>query len=77
MARKNKKTSSDVVFFDVIYEDGSRSSSRRVPASELEGPDGDGDAAVKAIIKAQDLEVARMSGRPRGEIKSVARSKAR
>ena len=75
MARKNKKTSTDFVFFDVIYEDGSRSSSRRVPTSELGGPDG--DAAARAIIEAQDLEVARMSGRPRGEIKSIARSKTR
>ena len=75
MARKKQNTSSEFVLFDVLYEDGSRSSNRRVPSSELGGLDGDEPA--KAIIAAQDQEVAKMSGRPRGEIKSISRSKAR
>ena len=44
MGRRKQKTSSHFVLFDVVYEDGTRSSNRRVPADALVGPDGD-DAA--------------------------------
>jgi hypothetical protein len=69
------KTSSDFTAFDVVYEDGSRSSHRRIANSELAGPDG--DAPAKAIIEAQDREIAARSGRPRGAIKSITRSPGR
>lgn len=75
MARKKQKVSTEHVLFDVLYDDGSRSSNRRVPASELEGPDG--DDAARHVIEAQDREIAAMSGRPRGQIKSVKRSPVR
>jgi hypothetical protein len=75
MARKKQATNGEFVLFDVLYDDGSRSSNRRVPSSELGGLDG--DAPAKAIIEAQDQEVAKMSGRPRGEIKSISRSPTR
>ena len=51
-SRPGSKASSEVVLFDVVYEDGSRSSNRRIANSELAGPDGDRPA--KAIIEAQD-----------------------
>jgi hypothetical protein len=73
MARKNKKpVTNEFVLFDVIYEDGSQSSNRRVPSVELGGLDGDEPA--KAIIAAQDRKIGELSGRPRGRIKTIARS---
>ena len=66
---------SSYVAFDVLYVDGTRSSNRRVPFTELGGLDGDSPA--KAIIKAQDRDIAQASGRPRADIRSVIRSPAR
>ena len=68
-----KRTESSFVSFDVIYEDGTRSSNRRVPMLALGGLDGDSPA--KDILEAQDREIANNSGRPtRGPIKTLARS---
>ena len=71
MARK-KPTNSEFVMFDIVYEDGSRSSHRKVPSAELGGLDR--DLPAKAIIEAQDEQIALLSGRPRREIKSITRS---
>ena len=71
MARK-RPTDNTFVLFDVVYEDGSRTSNRKVPSEELLGLDGDEPA--KAIIEEQDRKIAEMSGRPRGPIKSISRS---
>ena len=60
--------------FDVTYVDGSRTSNRKVPMSILGGLDGDEPA--RAIIEAQDKQIGEASGRPRAEIKSMARSPA-
>jgi hypothetical protein len=62
------------VLFDVHYEDGTRSSNRKVPSSELGGLDG--DLVVKPYIEAQDRQIAEVSGKPRASIKSVSRSRA-
>jgi hypothetical protein len=62
----------EFVMFDVIYDDGSRSSNRKVPREEVGGLDGDSPA--KTIIEAQDEKIAALSGRARKEIKSIARS---
>jgi hypothetical protein len=68
-----KRTESSFVFFDILYEDGSRSSNRRVPTMALGGLDG--DDPVKSIIEEQDREIASASGRAgRGAIKTVTRS---
>ena len=67
-----RRTETSFVLYDVIYDDGSRSSRRKVPRSVAEGFDG--DAAAKAAIEAQDREIGLASGRPRGAIKSMARS---
>ncbi len=73
MARRTKKANeSGFVLFDVLYEDGTRTSNRKVPSAELGGLDG--DAPARAIIEAQDRKIAEMSGRPRGPIKSLVRS---
>ena len=69
---RSKPRESEFVMFDVIYEDGSRSSNRKVPRSEISGLDG--DAPAKAFIEAQDRKIELASGRSRGPIKSVKRS---
>ena len=60
------------VLFDVIYDDGSQRSNRRVPADILGGIDGDEPARV--AIEAQDQEIAARSRQPMPTIKSVRRS---
>ncbi|MFO1071367.1 MAG: hypothetical protein U1E17_19210 [Geminicoccaceae bacterium] len=72
MAKKKPAADRTTVLFDVIYEDGSRTSNRKVPGAELGGLDGDEPA--RAFIEAQDRKIAEMSGNSRGPIKSIARS---
>jgi hypothetical protein len=70
MAKKPAKA--DFTFFDVIYEDGSQRSNRRVPSDLLAGLDG--EKAARAVIEQQDREIAEKSGVPPLAIKSVRRS---
>ena len=62
----------EFAFFNVVYEDDSQRSNRRVPSELLGGLDGDEPA--RAIIEAQDREIAERSGRPIAPIKSIRRS---
>jgi len=71
MARK-PATRAVFTLFDVLYEDGSRRSSRRVPSEVLGGLDG--DAAARAVIEQQDREIAEKSGNPPLPVKSIRRS---
>jgi hypothetical protein len=71
MARMKPRSDSEVVLFNVTYEDGTQTSNRKVAASLLGGLEGD-DPALTAI-EAQDREIAERSGRPRGAIKSIER----
>ena len=66
---------SEFVMFDVIYEDGSLRSNRKVPREMLGGVDGD-KPALGFIIE-QDREIAEKSGRPPLKIKNVTRSGAK
>lgn len=66
---------SEFVLFDVIYEDGTQRSNRRVPADLLGGLDGDEPA--RAEIEAQDRAIAEKSGLPPLNIKSLKRSGAK
>jgi hypothetical protein len=50
--QKQKVQKSDFVLFDVHYEDGTRTSNRKVPAVKLVGLDGDGPA--RAFVEMQD-----------------------
>ena len=72
MARKKPSAKAETVLFNVVYEDGTLSSNRRVPGTELGGLDG--DAPARAFIEAQDREIAHRSGIPRGPIKSLKRA---
>jgi hypothetical protein len=71
MARK-PGTRSEFVLFDVLYEDGSQRSNRKVPSEALGGLDG--DEAARGVIEAQDRAIAEKSGMPPGRIKSIRRS---
>jgi hypothetical protein len=61
----------EFVFFDVVYEDGSQRSNRRVPAELLGGPNKDEPA--RGFIMEQDREIAEKSGRLPLPIKSIRR----
>ena len=71
MAMKSRIASS-FVMFDVTYEDGSRTSNRKVPATALGGLDGDEPA--RGVIEEQDREIAAASGYHRGQVKGMTRS---
>jgi hypothetical protein len=72
LARKKPNPKAAFVLFNVLYEDGSQSSNRKVPSDILGGLEGDEPA--RAAIEAQDREIAERSGRSRGPIKSVDRA---
>src|SRR5262245_24446731 len=71
MARK-PATRVEFTLFDVVYEDGSLRSNRRVPSDVL--GDLDGDAAARAVIEEQDRIIAEKSGTPAVGVKSIHRS---
>ncbi len=72
MARKKEKTDNSVVLFDVFYEDGGRTSNRKVPGSELGGLDG--DASALTFIVDQDRKISDLSGKAPRPIKQIVRS---
>ena len=69
---KKPTARSEFVFFDVVYEDGSQRSNRKVDAGLLGGLDGDEPA--RGAIMEQDRAIAEKSGLPPLPIKSVRRS---
>ncbi|HEV7291626.1 MAG TPA: hypothetical protein VGN79_04835 [Devosia sp.] len=71
MARKPTPRS-EFVMFDVIYEDGSQRSNRKVDASLIGGLDGDEPA--RAAIEEQDRTISEKSGMPPLKIKTIKRS---
>jgi hypothetical protein len=71
MARK-PATRVEFTLFDVVYEDGSQRSNRRVPSDVLGGLDG--DAAARGVIEEQDRVIAEKSGTPAVGVKSIHRS---
>lgn len=76
MARKKRPDDKkSFVLFDIVYEDGTLSSNRKVPATELNSLDG--DAPARAFIEAQDRDIAEKSGRSRGRVKTIVRSARR
>jgi hypothetical protein len=61
--------------FDVVYEDGSLRSNRKVPRELTGGIDGDKPAY--GFLIEQDREIAEKSGRPPLKIKTIMRSGAK
>jgi hypothetical protein len=74
MARKPTKRT-EFVLFDVVYEDGSQRSNRRVPGEALGGIEG--DTAARTIIEQQDREIAEKSGQIPLRIKYIQRAGAK
>ncbi|MGE0853789.1 MAG: hypothetical protein AB7O44_29945 [Hyphomicrobiaceae bacterium] len=72
MSRRKPTAKFEFVLFNVVYDDGSMTSNRKVPGSVLGGLEGD-DPAL-AVLEAQDREIAQRSGRPRPRIKSISRA---
>ncbi|HWI27981.1 MAG TPA: hypothetical protein VN668_13490 [Stellaceae bacterium] len=75
MAQKKQPVENGFVLFNVIYEDGTLSSNRKVPSSEIN--QFDAEASARASIEAQDRKIEAMSGRSRGPIKAIVRVDAR
>ena len=76
MARMKRSASKAApVLFNIVYEDGTLSSNRKVPADVLDGIDD--EAAARAALEAQDRDIALKSGRPRGRIKTLTRLKSK
>ncbi|MEQ1608918.1 MAG: hypothetical protein ABL956_08140 [Hyphomonadaceae bacterium] len=59
----------EYAFFNVIYEDGSQRSNRKVSADVMDAYDT--DAAIRAAIEAQDKAISEKSGLPPLAIKSI------
>ena len=74
MARK-PGDNSEFVLFDVVYEDGTQRSNRKVPRALLGGLDGDEPA--RTFLMQQDREIADKSGVEPAPIKSLRRSDAK
>jgi len=74
MARKAGENS-EFVLFDVVYEDGTQRSNRKVPRALLDGLDGDEPA--RTFLMQQDREIAEKSGVEPAGIKSLRRSGAK
>jgi hypothetical protein len=71
MARK-PTARQEFVLFDVVYEDGSQRSNRKVPADLLGGLDKDEPA--RSFIMEQDREIGEKSGLPPLPIMTLKRS---
>jgi hypothetical protein len=71
MARK-PASRAEFTLFDVVYEDGSQRSNRRVPSDVLGSLDG--DAPARAVIEDQDRQIAEKSGISALVVKSIHRS---
>lgn len=70
--KKPARVDSGFVLFDIQYEDGARTSNRKVPSELVNTLDGDGP--IRGFIEEQDRKIAEMSGNPRGPIKTITRS---
>lgn len=72
MGRTKPTAKAEFVMFNVVYEDGTQTSNRKVPGDILGGLEGDDPA--RAVIEAQDREIGERSGRPRSAIKTITRA---
>ena len=68
---RTKKKVGEFETFDVLYEDGSRLSNRKIPTADMVVEDTDKEDAVRAFFEAQDRKIAEASGKERGAIKSI------
>jgi hypothetical protein len=73
--RKTETTDSGFFLVNVVYEDGTQRSNRKVMQSQMTGFDDVAD--IRSAIEAQDEKIAEMSGQPRLPIASITRVKGR
>lgn len=73
MAKMKPKARNEFALFNVLYEDGSLTSNRKVPGEVL--IEHNPDQAIEDFLKAQDEEIAERSGKPRAPIKSIEKVK--
>lgn len=73
MGRRKPMARAEVVLVDVVYEDGTLTSHRKITTTLLDGLDDEN--VLRAEIEAQDQAIAQRSGRERAPIKSITRSK--
>jgi hypothetical protein len=72
MGKKKARVTESFILYDIVYQDGTRSSRRKIPAEQLD--ELDGDKAVRALIEEQDRKIAEKSGVQRAPVKSFTRS---
>ena len=72
MAKKKPRVDDSFVFFDVVYEDGTKSSRRKINAAGV-APE-DVESFVLTEVMNQDRRIAEMSGKSRGDVKSLVKS---
>lgn len=72
MAKKRPRIEDNFVYFDVTYEDGSKSSRRKVNAAGLSRDEEEAFALTE--IMNQDRRISEVSGKHRGPVKSMERS---
>jgi hypothetical protein len=72
MAKKQKKLEDSFVFFDVTYEDGTKSSRRKINAAGLDKAEIEAFALTE--IMTQDRKIAEMGGKNRGTVKDMVKS---
>jgi hypothetical protein len=72
MAKKRPRIEDNFVYFDVVYEDGSKSSRRKVNAAGLARDEEEAFALTE--IMNQDRRISEVSGKNRGPVKLLSRS---
>ncbi len=72
MAKKQKKLEDAFVFFDVTYEDGTKSSRRKINAAGLDKSEIEAFALTE--IMTQDRKITEMGGKNRGAVKEIVKS---
>jgi hypothetical protein len=75
MSRKKQPVASEFIFFDVLYDDGTRTSNRKVASADVQ--EWNFDESVRTALEAQDREIRERSGRARGTIQTVTRAATR
>ena len=70
MSRKKPSKRPDFITVNVLYDDGTQLSNRKVQTADLPGIDE--TTEIREAIQNQDDEIARLSGRRRPAIKSIS-----
>jgi hypothetical protein len=68
-----KRSDNDFLLVNVLYEDGSQRSNRKIMLSQLTGFDDEAD--IRQAIDEQDRKIAELSGQSRAAVKAITRVK--